>query len=143
MIHNKKPEGFKKDFISVGALFVDNNKNILLLKRKKDNTYGAVAGKPKDKESVYKTLKRESLEETGIDLKSIKKPTFKKWYVVWPTGESFIFHLAVIHFDQRPNVTLDPKEHTNYRWVSFNEAVDTFPLIRDMKECMLQVKKLI
>ncbi|HJD67171.1 MAG TPA: NUDIX hydrolase [Rickettsia endosymbiont of Bembidion lapponicum] len=58
---------------NVGAGCMVKKDNLLLVvKTLKSNKYGIPAGKGEKEESIYKTAERETLEETGVNVKAVK-----------------------------------------------------------------------
>lgn len=57
-----------KQHISAGVVVIENNK-VLLLYREKSNSWHLPKGTLKENESLEEAAKRETLEETGFDVK--------------------------------------------------------------------------
>ena len=70
---------------------------------------------------------REISEETGIILDREVLEYADAHYVRYPVFD-YVFHTYRYRFDSLPNITLNTNEHTEYRWVTYEEALK-LPLI--------------
>lgn len=135
MISRDKPEHFIPKF-EVVSCFVEYNDEILLLLRQdykpEGNTYGVPAGKIDEGETPDKAMKREGWEETQIDLSDAEY--FDILFVTYPDYQ-FIYHMYSKRFAEKPNVTINEKEHKNYTRKTPQEALK-MDLIRDLDECI-------
>ncbi len=126
MVYEEKPEGFDPKLHVVGC-FVENARGeILFLQRNAaksyGNTWGTPAGKVDGGESLAEAIKREVCEETGLD-KPVEDFHFLKTGFVKDGGTRIVYHKFRLYLDEEPTVTLSPTEHTNYVWVTPQDAL--------------------
>ncbi len=121
------------------AVIVNNDNNILLLKRSEDGGWGSgqyalVGGGIENGETPEQACKREIFEETGLNLTG-----FNERYNITKDGNSEnIF--AVRFKGDDDNIKLN-HEHTSYGWFDINEItyLDTVPhLMEYLKLCFKQ-----
>jgi len=75
MHQNMENESKKQVLVGVGAIIIDENQKVLLTKRKGshgEGSYGSLGGHLEYGESPTEALKREALEELGIELEKIE-----------------------------------------------------------------------
>ena len=91
-----------------------------------------VTGAPEGKETIIQAAKRELLEETGYipsvlietDL-SFKIPMRDEWEEYYPEGTKEIpEYLFIGKINQLDLPKINPNEHTEWKWCSFEEAMD-------------------
>ena len=132
----KKPENFSPKF-EVSACFLENNGEILLLHRHNDKpqggTWGIIAGKLDADENSLDTIIRESFEEIGVKLNKDNISYFSSACVRYDKYD-FIYHMYHTVLGKRPEIILNPSEHTDYLWVS-PEISLTMNLIQDQDKC--------
>lgn len=128
---NKKGEISNKSWemqITVKAVIVNDEGKILLLKRaEKENTnsskYDLPGGGIEKGENVETALKREIEEETGltdIEIESVIRVS------EYPEGHEKLDDLKALRFLVYCNsgeIKLNPKEHSGYEWLNFDEAI--------------------
>lgn len=122
---------------TVAAIFLNNNQEILLLKRashKKwySNCWDTVAGKIEKEESPEEALKREIQEELGITHFDILK---KEQANLYQDGDhQWQVHLFLCQFPQ--STIILNEEHTEHRWVKITQLPDieniSPPLLQDL-----------
>lgn len=106
----------------IGALVINSREEILLLFRTEHRYWECVKGKPQPHECEEETLQRELEEEIGIQLYEVI-PGFRQEI-------TYTFHVndqlmerrvvfSLIRTDQPIRIS---KEHSEYRWCSFDEA---------------------
>lgn len=121
---------------SCGAIIIDNNK-VLLVKQKKGH-YSFPKGHMKLNEEEVETAKRETKEETNIDIE-IDDLT-KRYRICFMNGK---IEKEVIFFLAKP-LTYDIKkqecEISDIIWVNIDEVYDTLTY-DNMKELWLKVLK--
>ncbi|MFA6184248.1 MAG: nucleotide exchange factor GrpE [Parcubacteria group bacterium] len=128
---NKKEEIEEKGWsmqLTVKAVVVDKDGKILLLKRAdKEVTNGAKYDLPgggiEKGENVKNSLKRELLEELGLDNIEIGAVIRISEY---PEGHKKMDELKAIRFIAYYNggeIKLNPREHSGYEWLNFEEAI--------------------
>lgn len=138
MLHTKKPVNFSPRFEVVSCFFLWDDR-FLLLRRQGDvklepNTWGLPAGKKNKNETDVEAMMREIEEETGLKL---SKPKFKQHhtlYVRYPEYD-FVYYPFHIKVAREPEITLNPKEHSEFLWVTPEEALK-MKLVRDLDACI-------
>ena len=137
MIFLEEPENFTSRF-EVAGCFVEHDGRILLLKRHSNKPEGGTwcgpSGKLDEDETADAAIIRETKEETGLILDPPRLEHVKKIFVVYPDYQ-FIYHIFRIKIDSFPTVTISHNEHTEYTWVTPEEALD-MDLIQDEDECI-------
>ena len=98
----------------------------LLLKRAKEDGgfWQNVTGTVTDNESILQTLTREISEETGITEDKIYEISDLVYSFTWDrdlqTIQEFVYAVRV---DTSVDVILNPSEHDEYTWASFQDAI--------------------
>jgi 8-oxo-dGTP diphosphatase len=135
-VYFSPPDSFSPKVTAVGC-WCDHKNTFLLMKRHstspQGNTWGVPGGKLEQGETPEQCVLREVKEETGIELE-LEKLNFKGTvYIRLPTLD-YTFHLFSAEFEELPPQVSLNKEHTEYRWVTLQQAL-TLPLIRGAAEC--------
>ncbi|HOX40577.1 MAG TPA: NUDIX hydrolase [bacterium] len=136
-IRLRKPKNFNPRFEIVSCFCEYNGKFILLHRRDhkpEGNTWGVVAGKKADFESIENAILREALEETGIKLDKSILRYFRKVYVKFPTYD-FIYHMFQYQLAARPEIRINQNEHKAFAMVSPKESL-RMNLISGLDECI-------
>jgi len=122
----------------------------LMLKRveNRGGFWQGVTGAPEDGESLYEGAKRELYEETGYSPLNLIKtdisytiPMEDRWKDIYPEGTKEIpeyLFIAMIHQPGSPNI--DPIEHNEWKWCSYEEAIDLLSL-EDNRKALEYVHK--
>jgi 8-oxo-dGTP diphosphatase len=115
------------------------NRVFLLLKRSIASPQGglwtaAPGGKIESGETPLQAVVREIREETSICRREEQITFIHTVYYQYPDS-SYKLHLFYSHLDQKPEVHLDEKEHTEYSWKTLRQA-RTIPIMRGGKECI-------
>lgn len=110
-----------------GILFSRNNgkyKFLLLRRTPEDGDFWQpLTGTLYDGERLRKCLLRELKEETGINtLVSITKEV---WRFDWKKGENTIIEFVFgVEIARNSKIVLNKSEHSEYKWCSFEEAMN-------------------
>lgn len=124
--------------MEVSICFIKDGDRVLFLKRQynkpEGNTWGIPGGKLDPGETAKKAVIREVSEETGIELDGSKVRYFGKVYAKSETNE-VILHVFETTLKNQPEVTINPKEHQDYQWVTLDESL-SLPLIPGEEECI-------
>jgi 8-oxo-dGTP pyrophosphatase MutT (NUDIX family) len=144
MISKTKPENYSQNF-EIVSCFVECDGKFLLLHRQdhkpQGNTWGVPAGKVhKDDTSLTSALAREVFEETGLSLDESKFKYFDKYYVKYPDIH-FLYHVFSCSLDNVPEISHNPDEHKDYKWVTPKEAL-SMDLIQDEDFCIKNYYKI-
>lgn len=103
------------------ALAVDEYDNVLMGKRCDNKKYAQPAGKLYMKEDPYQGMKREFLEETGVDIEEIKLIGSE-----WDKDRNLILYLfKVVPVSQEFDVSKDPDgEFESLHYIDPNNIVE-------------------
>ena len=119
--------------VSVASCFLEWHEKVFLLKRLPNDSHGnswcLPGGEIEKDETAMAGAIREVYEETGMVLKKERLISFNKLYlhrVSPPCG--CIFSIYYFAFSSQPSFYVDPKEHSEGNWFSFDEALK-LPLI--------------
>lgn len=119
MTFTTTPPDFSPKFDVVGC-YVEYDDKVLILKRQshkpQGSQYGLPAGKVDAGEDLAQAIMREIKEETGITILPENLRFVKSFPTRYP-GYDFIFHVFTIHLLEKPEITINPSEHSEYRWV--------------------------
>lgn len=115
----------------------------LILKRSENSPQGglwtaAPGGKLELRETPLEAAIREIHEETGI-ARTNKQLTFiQTFYCRFPDIE-YALHLFYSRLDEKPDVVIDPREHSDYAWKTLEETIE-LPIMRGGDTCIRFVK---
>lgn len=136
MITETRPRNFDISRQTSGC-FTEFGGKFLLLKRAQDkkypNKWALPGGKVDEGENPRQAILRESLEETGIDI-SGNVAFYKTMYERYKEAD-FLYHIFRAVLDRREQVIISPNEHSEYTWVSPQEALK-MDLIQDLDVCI-------
>lgn len=124
-IYETPPKGFKPKVNVSGAFLFFGGKFLILkrdISRPQPLTWGIPSGKQEGKEIPIDTLLREVEEEVGVKLKKSCVKEITTLFVNHPDLD-FCYHIFYSHLNEKPKITLDLKEHSEARWVTFNDAI--------------------
>jgi 8-oxo-dGTP diphosphatase len=131
-------------FEATGCICVHNNR-VLLLKRASDrsfpNLWGLPGGKVEHSETRDRAVLRELYEETGL-LRSTANIQHRKDFYVTTEEFTYIYVVFSTEFSNEPPITLQPGEHTEYRWLSLDETA-SLSLMPYLTECLKQLRNQI
>ncbi len=120
----------------ISTLFLEYNRHLLLLMRshKEDQpaTWGVPGGKAERGETPTQTVLRELQEETQLEYSPGDVKYCGRRYARIP-GWDYIIHLYQAEVKEQPEIRLDPKEHSNFEWVSIH-AFKLMPLMKGQAE---------
>lgn len=125
--------------IAVKAVIINNEENVLILKRtRKVQTYGGMydlpGGEMEKGENALLALKREVIEETGLNDVQVG-PIIK--ISEYPSGHEKIDELKALRFIaycESKEVKLDKKEHDSFEWLNIDEAIKKLNTGNDFEE---------
>ena len=115
------PKHGSRDDVVVTAI-VESHNAILVLRYSDSKEWILPGGKVEIGEHLHAAMKRELLEETGVDLKHTPHIMYMKYPdIICPSGmRLFYFH---IRLSKIPQVTLNPREHDNILWIEKVTAI--------------------
>ncbi len=132
--------------------FKEEKWEFLLLKRTEERGgfWQGVTGHPEQKEKIIDGAKRELLEETSFIPSFIFQTVFsytikldEKDKAMYPPGtDELTEYVFVARIDQEDEPTIDPYEHVEWKWCSFEEALETL-LWEENKEALKHVYTLL
>ena len=110
----------------VVGCFLEYNNKFVLLKRhshKPDgSTWGLPAGKVESDESDEAAMMRELYEETGYQSSSSQLKLLGVYDFVTPSGTANNFVTYSVKLNEPYGIILEDAAHSEYRWVSVEEA---------------------
>ncbi|MBN1502404.1 NUDIX hydrolase [Candidatus Woesearchaeota archaeon] len=137
MIFTQKPSSFNLKAEVAGCFMEHDGKILLLLRHENEshgNTWGLPSGKIEGDETPKDAVIREIEEETNIVVSGKDLKYLGKVYVRYPDGD-FIYHIFHSILDKLRDVKLKPEEHTQFKWVTPEEALK-MPFIKDLDACI-------
>lgn len=126
-----------------GAIcFCEWEGKILMLKRSPHCSQGgfwtaAPGGKLDPGETPLKAALREVFEETRLSLDPAQV-VYKGSYLCKFSDLEYLLHIYHSHLPSPPQIAIDFKEHTEFRWATLEEA-HKMPLMRGGTECLKTV----
>ncbi|MFN8579213.1 MAG: NUDIX domain-containing protein [Candidatus Sericytochromatia bacterium] len=121
----------------------DNSNDILLLKRSDtetlSNEWCQVAGKIENNERAWETVLREIDEETSLNPNRLYSADICEQFYNIQDNCIEIIPVFVAFIDKKQEIVLN-EEHSEYKWLSFNEAIELLPFI-GQKNILAQIKK--
>lgn len=129
-----KDNGVEK--IVVGAVIMNDNGEILLMRRKEDDFMGGIfeipGGNAEKGEGIYEVLAREIKEETNLDLKKVMTYINYFDYLSGSRKKCRQFNFKV-EVKGGPIVLT---EHDTYKWVRLDE-IEVQNVSEEVKECLI------
>lgn len=118
-------ENLPKRRMGVGALIMNEENEILIVKPSYKDNWLIPGGVIEKDESPREACLREAKEEVGIDLKMVNFLCVDYKVDISGKGEclQFIFFGGILNQSQISNIQLDKKEIIDYKFVKFNEAL--------------------
>ena len=129
-----KDNGVEK--IVVGAVIMNDNGEILLMRRKEDDFMGGIfeipGGNAEKGEGIYEVLAREIKEETNLDFKKVMTYINYFDYLSGSGKKCRQFNFKVEVKDGPIVLT----EHDTYKWVGLDE-IEAQNISDEVKECLI------
>ena len=130
-----KDTNYKTPISSLVVIYTKQLDILLLSRCDRENFWQSVTGSLEKDESPLKTAKREVFEETGIicDNYSLEDwhlnhryKIFSHWQYRYGPGVDYnTEHIFGLELPKKVPVTLSPKEHIDFKWVTIEEAKET------------------
>lgn len=129
------------EHFSVGAGIIDCKGRLLVLRRRKEdsypNMYEIPGGTVEDNETIEEALYREIYEETGLEVKHIIKYIGYFDYIEGFKKRQFNFIVSVKIIKK---ITMS--EHDNYMWINDSDNIECTPEMRKIiKQILLSNTK--
>lgn len=116
---------------SVGCFFT-HNQTFLIMHRTPHSyggaTWGLVGGKIEPNEQPTDAVQREIFEETRLHISKDSIEFIGKTVLEYPDVD-WDFSLFRLPCETKPEITLDPKEHQAYQWITLDEAKNRSDLL--------------
>lgn len=123
----------------VGGCFCESEGKLLFLLRSshkpQGNTWCVPGGKLEKGETPQAAVLREVKEETGLQLAEDALTYCQKVHVRFPERDIVLHLFRAVIAVLPAELSVAPEEHSAYRWVTFDEAVN-LPLIPGGLECL-------
>jgi 8-oxo-dGTP diphosphatase len=133
MLSLTPPANFAKRHDIVGCFIVHDGSFVVLHRyphKAAGDRWGLPAGKMEKGENLEQAVIREIKEETGLTFSERDIKHYKSTYV--REGPYDIeWHMFSAEIKERPVITVNPHEHSEFRWVTPHEAL-TMNLIHDL-----------
>ena len=110
---------------AVGAIILNDNGEMLIVKSPKWMTYTIPGGHVEVNETMEEALRREVKEEVGLDVEIIKK--IDAFDAINPAEFKYGKHFIFIDFlcrAKNTKVKVDENEITNFMWIKPEEAME-------------------
>lgn len=138
--YEKVPPGFFGDFQIVVICVLENeDKEVLFLLRNdqvpQPYAWGLPAGKRKDRESPKRAVCRKTKKETGIDLKYSEVKFLTKLYARYP-NQDMVVYVFKHKIEKDVRVLHDVNKYQNFLWMRPADALDNFPLVEGLGDCL-------
>ena len=118
IIHQFTYKIFNKIRIAVQLIIISNNQ-VLLVKHTYTNKYYFPGGGVKKNESLSYAIKREILEELGIEINKFQLHQISEYYQ--NHRQDYIFLFKTSEISKTSNLKLDHFEIKKYRWFSLSK----------------------
>ncbi len=125
-----------KQQVITASVFIKKGNQVLLVKRSDTETFAPghwelPGGHVEYDETVHDALRREANEETGLDV-DIKNIFYEFTYTIPEEEKHYIelIYLGILKKEDQ-KITLNPDEHSEYRWVGKEEFEKKFSDIFD------------
>lgn len=138
MLFLEEPADFQPALEVVGC-FCEFEGRFLLLKRHPNtlqpNTWGIPSGKVESDEGLYLAMREAFTEETGQAASRNDFSYLRTVYVRYPGAYDFSYSIFSRSCIEAFIPDLAPEEHTEFRWVTSEEALQ-LPLVPDLDACI-------
>lgn len=132
LIEKGKEEGIIKNV--VGAIVLNEKKEILIMSRKADDFMGGIdelpSGNMENGENIYDALVREVKEETNLDIEDVTSYINSFDYISGSGKKARQFNF-VVTVKSTDNIKLT--EHDSYKWLSIEEARNNAKITDEVK----------
>ena len=132
IMEKAKAEGIIKNV--VGAVIMNENNEVLILERKKDDFMGGIDELPSGNleigETILDGMLREVKEETNLDVKNIVK-YINSFDYVSGSGKKARQYNFLVEVNSIENIMLT--EHDSYKWQSIEEAIKNEKITDEVK----------
>lgn len=114
--------------VGVAILVLDDQKRLLLMKRSDSGCWGPPGGAVEPGEVVEDAAKRETLEETGLeicDMSLFGVFSGPELYYKYP-NEDEVYNVTIVYLscDWRGDVSIN-NEHTDWKWFTVSEIPES------------------
>lgn len=118
------------------------NKFLLLQDSQQKDNRGFPKGHHEEGETPMETALRETKEETGIvDIKFVEAPLIREEYKIFINGEEGLkINEYFIGFVNDKNINMQEFEIGDYKWATYDEAMDTISY-SGRKEVLMQAQR--
>lgn len=132
IMEKAKAEGIIKNV--VGAVIMNENNEVLILERKKDDFMGGIDELPSGNlelgETILDGMLREVKEETNLDVKNILK-YINSFDYVSGSGKKARQYNFLVEVNSIENIMLT--EHDSYKWQSIEDAIKNEKITDEVK----------
>jgi len=121
----------------VGCFLEYDNKFVLVhrLPHKPDgDTWGLPSGKVEENESDLDAFRRELYEETGYKARDSEIKLLGKYDFISPRGDPITYITYKVKLSSFHEVVLEKAAHSEYKWVSIEEADSMTDLIHGLHD---------
>ncbi len=134
-----------KPLLMVGAtvLILDSKNRLLMLKRSDNSAWGVPGGAMELGETFEETAKRETLEETGLEVGAMAlfgMFSGPELYYRYPNGDE-VYNVSVVYLthDMRGEIKLKDGEHRKFRYFELSSLPEQIspplkPILRKLVE---------
>ena len=129
MITLTKPEDWNPKYIIAGVILSYDSRFLLLQRAANDQyeplSWGLPAGSVEENEARIQGAIRELREETGVVAQTSDLVyLFDTYQVFEKSGTALEFSFFLLELKEKPNIKLDAKDHSDYRWFTATETKD-------------------
>jgi len=125
----------EKKILRVVGCIIKHDSRMLMLFRSETETdpslWGIPAGKVEEGETDLEAIIREVFEETGIQLEENQVEHLEELPIEYP-NMTVVFPIFKVHLDEEAAVTLEPREHIDFGWISPDEVLKMPNLMKDV-----------